>query len=58
METALKLYSLEYNQAKTYVVAILFILGNIAFPQVCHTVHFGGPTWLPIYLFTLIGAYK
>lgn len=58
METTLKLYSLEYNQAKTYMVATLFVLGNIALPQICHTVHLGGPTWLPIYFFTLIGAYK
>lgn len=27
-------------------------------PQLCHTVNMGGPTWLPIYLFTLVGAYK
>jgi len=53
-----KLYSLEYRQAKTYLVAALFLLGNIALPQLCHTVHLGGPTWLPIYFFTLVGAYK
>lgn len=58
METTLKLYSLEYSQAKTYMVALLFVIGNIALPQICHTVHMGGPTWLPIYLFTLVGAYK
>lgn len=52
METTLKLYSLEYNQAKTYMAATLFVLGNIALPQICHTVHLGGPTWLPIYFFT------
>ena len=58
METTLRLYSLEYRQAKTYMVALLFVIGNIALPQICHTVHLGGPTWLPIYFFTLIGAYK
>ena len=58
METTLKLYSLEYSQAKTYMVALLFVIGNITLPQICHTVHMGGPTWLPIYLFTLVGAYK
>lgn len=58
METTVKFYSLEYGQAKTYLVAMFFILGNMALPQLCHTVHLGGPTWLPIYLFTLIGAYK
>ena len=27
-------------------------------PQLCHLVPQGGPTWLPIYFFTLVGAYK
>lgn len=58
METAKKLYSLEYKQAKTYFAATLFTLGNIIVPQLCHMVNMGGQTWLPIYLFTLIGAYK
>lgn len=56
--TSLKLYSLEYKEAKTYWTAALFVLGNVALPQLCHTVHLGGPTWLPIYFFTLVGAYK
>ncbi|WP_418983773.1 ECF transporter S component [Alistipes sp.] len=56
--TIVKLYSLEYKAAKTYWTAALFVLGNIALPQLCHTVHLGGPTWLPIYFFTLVGAYK
>ena len=56
--SAVKLYSLEYNEVKTYLAAALFIVGNIALPQLCHTVHLGGPTWLPIYFFTLVGAYK
>lgn len=58
METALKFYSLGYRQTKTYLAAALFTLGNIIVPQLCHAVNMGGPTWLPIYLFTLIGAYK
>lgn len=59
MKTAtLKLYSLEYNQTRTYLVGLLFIVCNILLPQLCHLVHLGGPTWLPIYFFTLIGAYK
>lgn len=56
--TSAKLYSLGYNQAKTYLAAALFIVGNGVLPQLCHLVHLGGPTWLPIYFFTLIGAYK
>ena len=27
-------------------------------PQLCHLFNMGGPTWLPIYFFTLVGAYK
>ncbi|WP_029905779.1 hypothetical protein [Prevotella sp. 10(H)] len=58
METSVKLYSLSYKEAKTYMFALLFIAGNIALPQLCHLVPGGGLTWLPIYFFTLIAAYK
>lgn len=43
---------------KTYLAASLFILGNVALPQLCHLVPQGGGILLPIYFFTLIGAYK
>lgn len=56
--TTVKLYSLEYNNANTYWVAALFVLGNIALPQLFHLVPQGGVRWLPIYFFTLIAAYK
>lgn len=56
--TTVKLHSLEYNEAKTYWVAALFVAGNILLPQLCHLVPQGGIRWLPIYFFTLIGAYK
>lgn len=52
------LYSLNYNQLKTYVFAFLFIVGNIVLPQLFHLIPQGGITWLPIYFFTLIAAYK
>lgn len=58
MESTTKLYSLNYTSANTYLFALLFIVGNMALPQLCHLVHLGGPTMLPIYFFTLIGAYK
>lgn len=58
METTVKLYSLNYNRVRTYLAASLFILGNVALPQLFHLVPQGGMTWLPIYFFTLIGAYK
>lgn len=56
--TTVKLYSLEYNQTKTYMLAALFVAGNILLPQLCHLIPQGGIQWLPIYFFTLIGAYK
>lgn len=56
--TSVKLYSLSYNQSKTYLFALLFVLGNVLLPQLCHLVPGGGLTWLPIYFFTLIAAYK
>lgn len=58
METIVKLYSLNYNRVRTYLAASLFISGNIALPQLFHLIPQGGMTWLPIYFFTLIGAYK
>lgn len=56
--TTIKLYSLGYDEAKTYLVASLFIVGNIVLPQLFHIVPKGGMIWLPIYFFTLVGAYK
>ena len=56
--TTVNLYSLQYRESRTYIFAALFIIGNIALPQLCHLVPQGGLTLLPIYFFTLIGAYK
>jgi len=58
MEKTVKLYTLSYSEVKTYWIALLFVAGNIALPQLCHLVPQGGLTWLPIYFFTLVGAYK
>ncbi len=56
--TSVKLYSLRYDSAKTYLVAAAFVIGNILLPQLCHAVPQGGMRLLPIYFFTLVGAYK
>lgn len=58
MQTAVKLYSLGYSDIKTYMVAALFIAGNIVLPQLCHLIPQGGMILLPIYFFTLIASYK
>lgn len=56
--TNARLYTLGCAETKTYLAASLFVLGNIALPQLFHLVPQGGMTWLPIYFFTLVGAYK
>lgn len=60
METVqtISLYQLGYREMKTYLMALLFVAGNIILPQLCHLVPQGGLIFLPIYFFTLIGAYK
>lgn len=54
----IKLYTLSYTDVRTYVMSTLFVLGNIVLPQLFHLVPQGGMMWLPIYFFTLVGAYK
>ena len=56
--TSVKLHSWGFSDAKTYLVAALFVAGNIALPQLCHLLPQGGVRWLPIYFFTLVAAYK
>lgn len=53
-----QLYSLSLRESKSFLVALAFIVGNIALPQLCHLIPQGGLIWLPIYFFTLVGAYK
>ena len=56
--TAIRLYSLGWREARTWMFAMLFIAGNIVLPQLCHLIPQGGLMLLPIYFFTLIAAYK
>jgi hypothetical protein len=56
--SATKLYTLSYSQMKTYMLAMVFVVGNILLPQLCHLIPQGGMIFLPIYFFTLVGAYK
>lgn len=55
---SVKLYNYSYSELKTYLFATLFIVGNLVLPQLCHLMPQGGLTWLPIYFFTLVAAYK
>lgn len=58
MTTNTQLYNYSFTSTKTYLLAGLFIAGNLLFPQLAHLAPNGGPTFLPIYFFTLIAAYK
>lgn len=53
-----QLYSLSFKEAKAYLLAMAFIVGNVLLPQLCHLIPQGGLILLPIYFFTLVGAYK
>lgn len=58
MTASLKLYSLRFEEQRTWLFAALFVAGNILLPQLFHLLPEGGLRWLPIYFFTLVGAYK
>lgn len=58
MSTTSKLHSLSLSNTKTYLIATVFIVGNLLFPQLAHLIPQGGFIFLPIYFFTLIAAYK
>ncbi len=55
---AVKLYAYNCRESKTWLFTALFIAGNILLPQLCHLIPQGGQRLLPIYFFTLVGAYK
>lgn len=55
---SVKLYSLPLSDVRTYIFTAAFVVGNILLPQLCHLIPRGGLILLPIYFFTLIGAYK
>lgn len=54
----IQIQSYSLTEVRTYLFAVLFAAGNIVLPQLFHLVHWGGVTWLPIYFFTLVAAYK
>ena len=58
MANTAQLYAYDFKSIKTYAFATIFIAGNLLLPQLFHAIPSGGPTFLPIYFFTLIAAYK
>lgn len=57
-DNEINLYSLSISEIKTYLLATIFVAGNLLLPQLCHLVPQGGLIFLPIYFFTLVAAYK
>lgn len=50
--------TLTLKDTRAYTLSMLFVAGNIILPQLCHLIPNGGLMFLPIYFFTLIGAYR
>ncbi len=58
MEATTKLYTLNYDEAKTYMWAAIFVACNLVLPQVFHLIPQGGIIFAPLSLVILAGAYK
>lgn len=58
MEANVKLYALNYDEAKTYIWAAIFVACNMALPQLFHLIPQGGIIFSPLSLVILVGAYK
>lgn len=58
METNARLYTLNYSQARTYLMAAIFVGCNIVLPQLFHLIPQGGFIFAPLSLVILAGAYK
>lgn len=56
-QTATAFRTLSVSESRTLLFAAIFTIGNILLPQLCHMVPNGGVMWLPIYFFTLVGAW-
>ena len=58
MEANVKLYALDFNEVKTYLWTLLFVVCNMALPQVFHLIPQGGIIFAPLSFVILAGAYK
>ncbi len=58
METNARLYTLNFDEVRTYLVSALFIVANLLLPQLCHLIPQGGVILAPLSLVMLVGAYK
>lgn len=58
MEANARLYTLNYDEVKTYLWAAVFVACNLVLPQVFHLIPQGGIIFSPLSLVILAGAYK
>jgi len=58
METNARLYTLNFDEVKTYLWATVFVVCNMVLPQVFHLIPQGGIMFAPLSLVILAGAYK
>ena len=58
MEANVRLYAFNYDEAKTYLWATVFVACNLVLPQVFHLFPQGGVIFSPLSLVILAGAYK
>ena len=58
MEANVRLYAFNYDEAKTYLWAMVFVACNLVLPQVFHLIPQGGIIFSPLSLVILAGAYK
>ena len=58
METTTRLYTLNFDEVKTYLWATVFVACNLVLPQVFHLIPQGGVIFSPLSLVILVGAYK
>lgn len=58
MEANVRLYAFNYDEAKTYLWATVFVACNLVLPQVFHLIPQGGIIFAPLSLVILAGFYK
>ena len=52
------MFTLAFNETRTYLWSAVFILCNLVLPQLCHLIPQGGVMLAPLSLVIMVGAYK
>ena len=58
MQTTARLYTLNFDEVKTYLWAAVFVSCNLALPRLFHLIPEGGIIFSPLTLVILAGSYK